>query len=312
MRWTRRGGLEDVFPALCARSDPLRPAEPIADLGQDGRSQWPVWCVGPVPAHRSGPRPLLRLGARRPGGGAPRFRGGGSGGPGLRAAGVREPGVPQPLSLSDTLSSPLPLSRPGPRCEAGSRRPGRAAVSDRPPSPWACLPAAATPQPSEPHPRGGRRILRWKSSGSVPLSPPALPWTLESGVARGGQGVCVGGWERRGWDALPEDAGSPASWGSPLQLQQLFCSPTQFRALQIASQAFPMPMTTSWRPQHAYATGPSFWGAMPFGNERFKGNQPLTLVPLHTETANQETKSPHRFPGVRPYLRLVNWKKTQA
>ncbi|OBS73112.1 hypothetical protein A6R68_12314 [Neotoma lepida] len=120
----RRPQLGDIFPALRAYSDRLRPAEPIADLGQDRRRQWPVQCVVPVPAHQSGPRPRLRLGAGRAG--AERLA------PGAGAAAVQcfarlacqEPVVPQPLSLLDALSSspfpPRPTVRgweppPGPR-----------------------------------------------------------------------------------------------------------------------------------------------------------------------------------------------------
>lgn len=87
-----------------------------------------------MPAHQSRPWPRLRpraalVGAERLVPGA-----GGSGGPGLRVAGV--PGVGRaaaPLPLGYPTLFPLPALARGARLGAAAR--GRAVVSDRPPQP---------------------------------------------------------------------------------------------------------------------------------------------------------------------------------
>lgn len=98
------------------------------------------------------------------------------------------------------IPCPLPLSRPGPRCEAGSRRPGRAAVSDRPPQPLGPPPGRCETSTLRAPFCGGRRILRCKSWGSVPSPLPSLDFRIRV-VTRGGQGVYVGVGE--GWVGTP-------------------------------------------------------------------------------------------------------------
>lgn len=180
--------------------------QPIADLGRNPCSQWPAQCVVPMPAHQSRPWPRLRpraalVGAERLLPGA-----GGSGGPGLRVAGV--PGVGRaaaPLPLGYPTLFPLPALARGARLGAAAR--GRAVVSDRPPpAPGPASGPVRNLRPSESHPRGGRRILRWKSSGPVPISSPGLSNLCCCNWGR----LKSGGWERLGWDALCKDAGSPA------------------------------------------------------------------------------------------------------
>lgn len=115
------------------------------------------------------------------------------------------------------IPCPLPPSRPGPRCEAGSRRPGRAAVSDRPPP--APGPASRPVRNLDP-----QSPILWEEEnpllqvvGFCPLSLPSSGLSNPCYNPRRPRSVCRG-WGRLGWDALCEDAGSPASWGSPLQV----------------------------------------------------------------------------------------------
>lgn len=180
--------------------------QPIADLGRtraaNGRPSALCRCppTNPDLGPASAPQAAL-VGAERLVPGA-----GGSGGPGLRVAGV--PGVGRaaaPLPLGYPTLFPLPALARGARLGAAAR--GRAVVSDRPPpAPGPASGPVRNLGPSESHPRGGRRILRWKSSGPVPISSPGLSNLCCCNWGR----LQRGGWERLGWDALCKDAGSPA------------------------------------------------------------------------------------------------------
>lgn len=98
---------EDMFPAPRAYTDQFPAAN--REPRPEPRSQWPTQYVVPMPAHQSRPWPRLRLQAALVG--AERFvpGAGGSGGPGLRVAGV--PGVGRaaaPLPLGSPALFPLP------------------------------------------------------------------------------------------------------------------------------------------------------------------------------------------------------------